>query len=92
MNKWHTMMQTRNGNQTVLWVLLIGALIIVAGIEGYYIYVLRDIIERQSEELTHTSMQIQSLRHERLSLEDELHLIKKAAGENNDGNTAQRQH
>lgn len=86
------MIQNRTTKQAVLRVLLIAALIAVVGIEGYYIYVLRDIIERQSEELTHTSMQIQALRHERISLEDELHLIKKKAGEENDGNTAQRQH
>ncbi|MGC2064406.1 MAG: hypothetical protein WA610_15660 [Thermodesulfovibrionales bacterium] len=92
MGKWLTTMQTRTTKQAVLWVLLVCALIVVVGIEGYYIYVLRDTIEKQSEELNHTSTQIQALRHERISLEDELHLIKKKAGEENDGNTVQRQH
>lgn len=92
MGRWLTMIQTRTTKQAVLRVLLICALIAVVGIEGYYIYVLRDIIEKQSEELNHTSRQIQSLRHERVSLEDELHLIKKKAGEQDNGNTVQRQH
>jgi hypothetical protein len=91
MEEWLAMMNTRNGKQAFLWVFLLCLLIVVVGIEGYYIYVLHDIIEKQSEELNHTSMQIQALRHERGSLEDELHLIKKTAGEKNNGNTAPRQ-
>ncbi len=91
MENWRTTMQTSTGKEAFLWVFLVCALIVVVAIEGYYIYVLRYTIERQSEELHHTSMQIQALRHERTSLEDELHLIKKTAGEQNDGNTAQRQ-
>ena len=92
MEEWLAMMKTRNGKQAVLWVFLVFSLIVVVGIEGYYIYVLRDTIEKQSEELSHTSMQIQALRHERISLEDELQMIKKSAGEKNDGNPAQRQY
>ncbi|MBA4371713.1 MAG: hypothetical protein C0402_02495 [Thermodesulfovibrio sp.] len=92
MGTWLTMMQNRISKQVILRVFLICTLLAVVGIEGYYIYVLRNIIEKQSEELNHTSLQIQALRHERVSLEDELHLIKKTAGEKNDGTTAQRQH
>lgn len=91
MGKWLMMMKIRIGKQAVLPALLVFILIVAVGIEGYYIYVLRDRIEQQSEELNHTSMQIQALRHERISLEDELQLIKKTAGERDNGNTAQRQ-
>lgn len=86
------MIQGSTSKQAILRAVLICLLVAVIGIEGYYIYVLRDIIEKQSEELNHTSMQIQALRHERITLEDELQLIKKKAGEDTNGNTAQRQY
>ena len=75
-----------------LKLLLILALIAIVGLEGYYIFRLRYIIDRQSEELNYTTLQIQDLRHTRSSLEEELQKIKKTSGEENDGNTSQRQH
>ena len=60
--------------------------------EGYYIFALRDIIEKQSEELKNTSIQLQSLRNARASLQEELDSIKKMAGDGKDGTTTQRQH
>jgi predicted Holliday junction resolvase-like endonuclease len=85
-------MNGQSGKQALVWVLLVMALALVVGIEGYYIFALRDIIERQSEELKQTSIQIQNLRHERSSLEEELHMIKNTAGEKENGNSPERQH
>jgi len=82
----------QSGKQALIWVLLVLALVLVVSVEGYYIFALRDIIEKQSEELKQTSMQIQNLRHERSSLEEELHMIKNNAGEKENGNSPERQH
>jgi predicted Holliday junction resolvase-like endonuclease len=90
MDAWSIFLKDRGRKQALLWFVVLCALILVVGIEGYYIYSLRDTIEKQSEELNHTSLQIQTLRQERISLEEELRLIKKMAGEQNDGNSTQR--
>ncbi|MHB8880714.1 MAG: hypothetical protein ACYC69_04280 [Thermodesulfovibrionales bacterium] len=55
--------------------------------EGYYIFSLRDIIERQSDELKNTSLQLESLRNASSSLREELDSIKKMAGDRKDGTT-----
>ncbi len=61
-------------------------------IEGYYILVLRDTIEKQKDDLKNISIQLQSLKSERINLHEELSSIKKATGDNGDdhGNTARR--
>ncbi len=66
-------------------------LIAAAAAEGYYIFVLRDKIEKQTEELRNISMQLESSRSESADLREELSSIKKMAGERNDGNTAEGQ-
>lgn len=69
-------------------------LLLMAGVvvEGYYIFVLRDKIERQTEDLRTISMQLQSSKNESTDLHKELSSIKKMAGEGKDGNTAVGQH
>ncbi len=61
-------------------------------IEGYYILVLRDTIEKQTDDLKNISIQLQSLQNERINLHEELSSIKKSTGDNGDdhGNTAGR--
>jgi methylthioribose-1-phosphate isomerase len=72
---------------------LLAALVItIVAVEGYYIVVLRDKIERQTEELKNISIQLQSSRNESTDLSEELSSMKKIAGEKNNGNTADRQH
>lgn len=67
------------------------ALVAAVFAEGYYIFALRNIIEKQSEDLKNTSMQLQSLKNARSSLQEELDSIKKIAGDGKDGTTPQRQ-
>ncbi len=68
-------------------------LILIAAVaaEGYYIFVLRDKIEKQTDDLRNISIQLQSSRNESADLREELSSIKKLAGERNDGNTAEGQ-
>jgi hypothetical protein len=63
---------------------------LAAGIaaEAYYLFVLRDKIAGQSEELGKMSVQLQTLKNERNSLGEELSSIKKLAGDNKNGNTS----
>ncbi|MDA8082116.1 MAG: hypothetical protein M0024_00490 [Nitrospiraceae bacterium] len=84
------MFANRPGMRALLWVTLAFTLLAVVIVEGYYIFVLRDTIGRQSEELNQTSMQIQVLRQEKTSLEEDLQKIKNRAGEQNNGTTPQR--
>ena len=78
--------------RTLIPVVLGIALVAAVFTEGYYIFALRNIIEKQSEELKNTSMQLQSLRNARSSLQEELDSLKKMAGDVKDGTTPQRQH
>lgn len=73
--------------RALIRILLGIALVVAVFAEGYYIFGLRDIIEKQSEELKNTSMQLQSLRNTRSSLQEELDSIKKMAGDRKDGTT-----
>jgi hypothetical protein len=72
--------------------LLVALLAAAVGTETYYIAVLRDTIDRQTEELRSLSMQLQSSKNESTDLREELSLLKKLAGEKKDGNTTDRQH
>jgi hypothetical protein len=81
------------GRRGMMLRLLLAALVItIVAVEGYYIVVLRDKIERQTEELKNISIQLQSSRNESTDLSEELSSMKKMAGEKNNGNTADRQH
>lgn len=79
---------TRTARNIFLLLILIAAL----AAEGYYIFVLRDKIEKQTEELRDISIQLQSSKNESADLREELSSIKKMAGERKDGDTAEGQH
>lgn len=72
--------------------LLVLLLMAVVALEGYYIFVLQDKVERQSEELRNISIKLQSSKNESADLREELSSIKKMAGEGKDGNTVDGQH
>jgi hypothetical protein len=67
-------------------------MIAAVAVEGYYIGVLRDRIERQSEELRNISIRLQLSKDETADLRAELSSVKKTAGERKDGNTFDGQH
>lgn len=69
--------------------MLVGVLILAVLAEGYYIFALRDKMEKQEEELRTISQQLQSLKSERTNLHEELSTITKA-GEKEHGNADQR--
>ena len=78
--------------RTALNISLVLVLIGSVVVEGYYIYILRDKIEKQTEELRDISIKLQSSKSESTDLREELSSIKKIAGERKDGNTAEGQH
>ncbi len=80
------------GRSIALKLLLVLLLMAAVAAEGYYIFVLRDKIERQTEELRTISIRLQSSQNESADLHKELSSIKKLAEEGKDGNTADGQH
>ena len=72
--------------------LIVALLAAAVAVEAYYISVLRDTIDRQTEELRNLSMQLQSSKNESTDLREELSSVKKLAGEKKDGNTTDGQH
>jgi hypothetical protein len=70
--------------------LLIAALIAAVCMEGYYIFALRDTIRRQNEDLRSISVQLQLLKSERESLNEEITSTRKQAGEGSNGDSAGR--
>jgi len=72
--------------------LLVAMLAAAVAAEAYYIGVLRDTIDRQTEELRNLSMRLQSSKNESTDLREELSSVKKLAGEKKDGNTTDGQH
>ena len=78
----------RQALKRLFLVLLLSALAIA---EGYYIFVLKDKIDKQTEEIKNVSMQLQQLKLERGNLNEELSSIKKSkTGEDKDGDTNRR--
>lgn len=71
--------------------LLVAMLAAAVAAEAYYIGVLRDTIDRQTEELRNLSIQLQSSKNESTDLREELSSMKKLAGEKKDGNTTDGQ-
>lgn len=72
----------------VFLVLLLSSLVMA---EGYYIFILKDKIDKQTEEIKNVSMQLQQLKLERGNLSEELSSIKKPpTGEEKDGDTNKR--
>lgn len=69
---------------------VIAVLIAVLCIEGYYIFLLKETIQKQTEDLRNISVQLQLLKSEREILNEEISSAQKQSGEKNDGNTTQR--
>jgi len=74
------------GLKQFLIILLVVAIII----EGYYIYLLKDKIEKQDEELKDISVQLQFLKNEREDLKTSLFSANKTTGDPGHGNTSDR--
>jgi hypothetical protein len=72
-----------------LLVFLLGIAIIV---EGYYIHLLRDRIEKRDEELKDISVQLQFLKNEGEDLKASLSSANKPTGDSGNGNTADRKY
>ena len=70
--------------------LAVAALLAALCFEGYYIFLLRATIKKQTEDLRNISVQLQLLKSERETLSEEISSAKKHAGETDDGNTGQR--
>ncbi|MBI5100543.1 MAG: hypothetical protein HZB33_01715 [Nitrospirae bacterium] len=70
---------------------VLGTLLVLAVLaEGYYIFKLRDMIDKQSDELRGASMQLQSLKNAQSSLREELESARKKSGDTNEGTTPNR--
>lgn len=78
--------------RNVLGLFLIFFLVTAVCIETYAIFVLRDTIEKQADELKNISIQLQSMKTERVNLHEELSSIKKSTNNNgdDDGKTQHR--
>lgn len=70
--------------------LAVAALLAAICLEGYYIMVLRDTIQRQAEDLSKISGQLQLLKSERDSLNEEISSARDRAGEGDHGDTVKR--
>lgn len=70
--------------------LLIFLLVIAVIVEGYYIYLLQDKIEKRNDELKNISVQLQLLENEREELKASLSSADKTTGAAENGNTAER--
>jgi hypothetical protein len=70
--------------------LLVLFLIAVVAAEQYAVFALRDGIARQGEELRRISLRLRTLKDERNTLDEELSLMKKRAGDKNNGTTPER--
>jgi hypothetical protein len=68
---------------------LIFLLVVSVIVEGYYIYLLQDKIEKRNDELKNISVQLQFLKNEREDLKATLSSAKKT-GEAGNGNTPER--
>jgi len=70
--------------------LVIATLFAAVCFEGYYIMVLRATMQRQTEDLRNISVQLQLLKSERDSLNEEISSARKQAEEGGHGNTIKR--
>jgi len=80
----------RDVRQIIGRYLAVAALLAAVCLEGYYIMVLRDTIRRQAEDLRSISVQLQLLKSERDSLNEEISSARKMAEEGTHGNTVER--
>jgi peptidoglycan hydrolase CwlO-like protein len=70
--------------------LAVVVLVAVVCLEGYYIMVLRDTIQKQNEDLRNISVQLQLLKSEQDSLNEEISSARNQAEERDDGDTVKR--
>ena len=70
--------------------LAVVVLVAVVCLEGYYIMVLRDTIQQQNEDLRNISVQLQLLKSEQDSLNEEISSARNQAEERDDGDTVKR--
>jgi hypothetical protein len=70
--------------------LLIFLLLFAVMMEGYYIYLLQDKIEKRNDELKNISVQLQLLKNEREELKASLSSADKTTGAAGNGNTGER--
>jgi hypothetical protein len=70
--------------------LLILLLVAVVMVEGYYIFLLKDKIEKRNDELKNISIQLQLLKNEREDLKSVISSAKTATGGPDHGNAAER--
>jgi hypothetical protein len=70
--------------------LAVGVLVAAVCLEGYYIMVLRDTIQKQNEDLRNISVQLQLLKSEQDSLNEEISSARNQAEERDDGDTVKR--
>jgi hypothetical protein len=70
--------------------LAVGVLVAAVCLEGYYIMVLRDTIQKQNEDLRNISVQLQLLKREQDSLNEEISSARNQAEERDDGDTVKR--
>jgi len=68
---------------------LIFLLVLSVIVEGYYIYLLQDKIEKRNDELKNISIQLQFLKNEREDLKATLSSTQKT-GDTGDGHTSER--
>jgi len=68
---------------------LIFLLVLSVIAEGYYIYLLKDTIEKRNDELKNISIQLQFLKNEREDLKETLSSTQKT-GDAGDGHTSER--
>ena len=80
----------RDVRQTIGRSLAVAALLAAVFLEGYYIMLLRDTVQRQAEDLRSISVQLQLLKSERDSLNEEISSARKKTEEGNHGNTVKR--
>ncbi|MBI5849338.1 MAG: hypothetical protein HZB31_15565 [Nitrospirae bacterium] len=75
---------------TAVRYLIVAALLAALCFEGYYIFMLRATIKKQTEDLRDISVQLQLLKSERETLSEEISSARKQAGEIENGKTTQR--
>ena len=80
----------RDVKQIIGRYLAAAALLALVCLEGYYIMVLRDTVQKQAENLRNNSVQLQLLRSERDSLNEEISSVRRQAEEGPHGNTIKR--
>jgi len=84
-NTGSTPLKNRGVKRFLIFLLIVSILV-----EGYYIYVLKDKIEKRDDELKDISVQLQFLKNEREELKASLSSANKTTGDPGNGNTTER--